>query len=134
MPVKKSKYPRQCPNPECNKIFSSSAGFYYHVRTKHNNGKNANLRCPIDGCVKMFRSVPGLEYHLKRHTEGLIKSSDGRILDCVNVKDAKREALTKRKNSSLRAEQATTIAAKNIKGEEHIMPFPPSSSADQGSM
>eukprot|EP00049_Salpingoeca_infusionum_P023742 m.13710 g.13710 ORF g.13710 m.13710 type:complete len:428 (-) comp5982_c0_seq1:559-1842(-) len=106
-----SKYPRNCPNPGCNKVFSSSAGFYYHIRTVHNGNKNANLKCTVAGCTKTFRSVPGLEYHLKKHSTGAIKDKQGRVLQCGNTKLAKRQAMDQQKQKSLGAEDARSTAA-----------------------
>lgn len=105
-----SKYPRECPNPGCGKVFSSSAGFYYHVRTVHNQDKNPALLCPIPHCAKAFRSVPGLEYHLKKHQAGEIVDGNKRVLRCDDVKAAKALAMQRRRGGSLKADEATTLA------------------------
>ncbi|EDQ91373.1 uncharacterized protein MONBRDRAFT_23700 [Monosiga brevicollis MX1] len=106
-----SKYPRECPAPGCDKIFSSSAGFYYHVRTVHNANKNAALDCPVRGCGKSFRSAPGLEYHLQKHKEGQITDDNGKLLLCDDTKIAKKTAMTRRRNGSLKATEACDLAS-----------------------
>jgi hypothetical protein len=106
-------YPRACPAPDCGKVFASSAGYFYHIRTVHNGNRNAPLECPVPGCAhKCFKSTPGLVYHLEKHMRGLILDpATQHPLPCPDIQAAKKEAITRRREGSLDAMTAIHLAA-----------------------